>query len=243
MVVVIPRSLECAEILESTFVVITRFFLLTILTTAAFSANAHQQGDFLVRAGIANVDPDASSSTLVLDGNSIAASGADVEDNTQLGLTFTYMLTNNWAVDVLASTPFKHDISADTGALGLGVVDAGETKHLPPTVSLLYFPMEPSSKFQPYFGAGVNYTHFFDESVDSQLEGVLGDGDLDLDASWGLSAQVGFDYYLTDNMFLNANIYYIDIETDAEFEFAANRIEADVEIDPFVYLITLGWKI
>ena len=212
------------------------------LVLTAFGANAHQKGDFLVRAGIANVDPDASSGALVLDGAAIAGSGADVADDTQLGLTFTYMLSDSWAVDVLASTPFNHDISADTGALGLGGIDAGETKHLPPTVSLLYFPMDPSSKFQPYFGVGVNYTHFFDESVDSQLEGVLGDGDLELDASFGVSAQVGFDYMLTDQMFVNASVFWIDIDTDAEFEFAGNRLETDVEIDPLVYLLTLGWK-
>jgi len=212
------------------------------LLAAPIGLQAHQKGDFIARAGLANVSPDASSSALQLDGGAIAGSEADVDDNTQLGLTFTYMLTDNWAVDVLASTPFKHDISADTGALGLGEIDAGETKHLPPTVSLLYFPADSSSKFQPYLGAGVNYTIFFEESVDAQLEGVLGSGSLKLDDSLGLAVQAGIDYKISDQLLLNAGIFWIDIDTEAQFGFANNRIETDVEIDPFVFMLSLGWK-
>lgn len=212
------------------------------LVAAPLSVQAHEKGDFLVRAGIAHVAPDASSSQLVLDGGAAAGSEADVKSNTQLGLTFTYMLTDNWAVDVLASTPFTHDITADTGALGLGNIDAGETKHLPPTVSLVYFFAESGNKLQPYVGVGLNYTVFFDEEVDSQLEGVLGEGSLNLDASLGIALQAGVDYKLSDNLFLNAGVFWIDIDTEAEFDFANNRLETDVEIDPLVYMFTLGWK-
>ena len=208
----------------------------------ASTTQAHEAGSLIVRAGIANVSPDASSSSLFLDGGEVTGSGADVADNSQLGLTFTYMLTDKWDIDVLASTPFTHDIEASTGVLGLGTVDAGKTSHLPPTVSLMYFPANPASRFQPYFGAGVNYTLFFEEDVDSELEAVLGRGSLELDNSLGLALQVGLDYRLTERMFLNASVRWIDIDTDANFEFASNRIDADVEIDPFVYMVALGWK-
>lgn len=214
----------------------------TVFLLAANTSWAHEKGSLLVRAGLANVDPDASSSALVLDGTAIGSSSADVDDNTQLSLTVAYMLTDNLAVEVLASTPFEHDISADTGALGLGTIDAGSTQHLPPTVSLLYYPLDNSSDFQPYVGAGINYTIFFQEDVSADLEGVLGGGSLELDASFGLSAQIGFDYALNDKMFLNGSLWWIDIDTDAEFNFAANQLTTDVEIDPLVYQLTLGWR-
>ena len=205
-------------------------------------AVAHEQGEIIVRTGFANVSPDASSSALELNGGAIAGSEADVDDNSQLGLTFTYMLSDDWGLNVLASTPFKHDIEADTGALGLGTVDAGETKHLPPTFTLLYFPMDSQNAVQPYFGAGLNYTAFFSEDVDSELEGVLGSGSLSLDDSFGFAAQLGVDYHLSERLLLNASVYWLDIKTDATFEFVGNnRIDADVDIDPFVYLVTLGW--
>lgn len=205
-------------------------------------AQAHEAGDFIARAGIANVAPDASSSALVLDGVAIGSSEADVDDNTQLGLSFTYMLTDSWAIDILASTPFTHQIEASTGVLGLGTIDAGETTHLPPTVSLMYFPAAPSSKFQPYLGVGFNYTIFFEEDVDSELEAVLGRGSLELDDSFGLALQAGVDYQLTDQLYVSAGVRWIDIDTDAEFQFASNRIETEVEIDPLVYMVSLGWK-
>ncbi len=212
------------------------------LTFVSAQALAHQKGDLIIRGGIANVDPDASSSALVLDGTAIGRSEADVEDNFQLGLTFTYMLSDNLGLQVLASTPFKHEITADTGDLGLGTIDAGETKHLPPTVSLHYFPMRPDSRWQPYFGAGINYTTFFQEDVDSELEGVLGRGDLTLDDSIGLSLQAGLDYRINENLMINFDLWYVDIDTDAEFEFANNRIRTDVDIDPFVYMVSIGWR-
>lgn len=216
--------------------------LVSLVVAVGAKAHAHEQGTWVVRAGLANVAPNASSSTLALDGAAIGRSSADVDDNTQVSLTVAYMLTDNLALEVLASTPFQHDISASTGVLGLGKIDAGSTKHLPPTLSVLYYPLDSASRFQPYVGGGVNYTLFFDEDVDSELEGVLGNGSLDLDNSWGLSAQVGFDYLINESMFVNGSVWWIDIDTDAVFQFADNRVTTDVEIDPLVYQFTLGWR-
>ncbi|MEL6301668.1 MAG: OmpW family outer membrane protein [Pseudomonadota bacterium] len=213
-----------------------------VMLALGSTAVAYEPGTWFIRGGVANVSPDASSSALVLDGTAIGASSADVEDNTQLGLTFGYMLTDHWAIEVLASTPFTHEITADTGALGLGTIDAGETTHLPPTVSLQYWFADSSSTFQPYVGAGLNYTLFFDEDVDAQLEGVLGPGDLSLDASLGLALQAGFDYALTDKLALNVGVWWVDIDTDAKFNFAANQLTTEVEIDPLVYSVSLGWR-
>ncbi|MFK7914891.1 MAG: OmpW family protein [Pseudomonadales bacterium] len=203
---------------------------------------AYEGGDFVARAGFASVQPDASSSELNLDGGLIGGSEADVDSNTQLGLSFTYLFTDRWGIDVLASTPFTHQIEAATGALGLGTIDAGETKHLPPTVSVVYYPGPLSSRLQPYVGVGFNYTLFFQEDVDAELEAVLGSGSLTLDDSFGLALQVGVDYQLSEQLYLNAAVRWIDIDTDADFEFAGNRISTRVEIDPWVYMVALGWK-
>lgn len=210
----------------------------------ATTASAYDAGDTIIRVGIASVQPDASSTELALDGAAIAGSFADVKGNEQLGLTFTYMLTSNWGLEVLASTPFDHDITADTGALGLGVINAGSTKHLPPTISLQYFPMDGSSDFQPYVGLGVNYTKFFSENVATDLQGVLGNGTLDLDASIGLAAQIGMDYRISDKWQLNAAIWFADIETDATFRFEGGAVlTTDVAIDPIVPMVSLSYKL
>lgn len=74
------------------------------------------------------------------------------------------------------------------------------------------------------------------------MEGVLGPGDLSLDASLGLALQAGFDYALTDKLALNVGVWWVDIDTDAEFNFAANQLTTEVEIDPLVYSVSLGWR-
>ena len=99
----------------------------------ATSALAYDEGDIVFRAGAAMVDPDG-------DG---ALNGAlDVDDDTQLGLTLTYMITDNLGLGVLASTPFSHDIE-------LNGTTIGDTKHLPPTITLQYH-FDTGSSFHPY---------------------------------------------------------------------------------------------
>lgn len=168
----------------------------------------------------------------------------NVDNNTQLGLNIAYFFTDNWNVEVLAATPFSHDIGIGGG------INLGSTKHLPPTVTANYFFADPAAKFQPYAGIGINYTIFFDEEFNDGTVGVIKDAagatisDLDLDASFGLSAQLGADYQLSDNMFINASIRYIDIETEADFKVNGadlGKIET-VDIDPWVYTISVGYK-
>lgn len=201
-------------------------------------ALAYQAGDLILRAGVASVQPNEHSDPLALNGTPLPGTKAGIDNNEQLGLTLTYMLTPQWGVGVLAATPFEHDIKAK----GVGV-DAGSVKHLPPTVTLQYFPLGATSRWQPYVGLGVNYTLFFDEKVDGQLEGAgFGKGDLHVDNSWGWAGQAGLDYQIDDHWQLNAAVWYLDIDTDATFKFAANRITADVNVDPWVYMLGVGYR-
>ncbi|MEH6638878.1 MAG: OmpW family outer membrane protein [Porticoccaceae bacterium] len=227
------------KLLKDRFSIISVFVLgvtgSMLLTPAVL---AYESGDIIVRAGVASVQPVEDSGALEVNGAGVPGTGAGVEGDEQLGLTLTYMLSNRWGVGVLAATPFEHDLSAR----GLGV-DAGSVKQLPPTITLQYFPMHADCKFQPYVGLGVNYTKFFDEDINSELEGVLGAGDLELDDSFGLAAQAGMDYAINDHWLLNASVWYLDIDTTADFKFDSGvRVKADVDIDPWVYMVGLGYK-
>lgn len=204
------------------------------------SALAYQQGDIVARAGVAMVDPDASSSPLAINGSEVAGTSVDVDDNTQLGLTFLYMLSENVGVELLAATPFSHTVTAK----GLGAdLDVADVKHLPPTLSVQYFPMGSDSAFQPYVGVGLNYTLFFDEELTSDFKGALGDGSVKVDDSFGLAFELGCDYAINENLVLNAAIWSIDIDTSAEIKLDAGAtITTDVDIDPLVYMVGVGYK-
>ncbi|MAR92257.1 MAG: OmpW family outer membrane protein [Pseudomonadota bacterium] len=225
------------------------------LALASGSALAYQQGDMIVRAGAALVEPQEDSDELTVNGTklttavggAVAPAEAGVDSNTQLGLTFVYMVSDNIGLEVLAATPFSHNITANLGAVG--TVDAAEVKHLPPTVSVQYFPMGAGSELQPYVGVGLNYTTFFDEEVDDELDAVttsLGLGDarsLEVDDSFGLALQLGCDYAINENLVVNAAVWMIDIDTTATFKYAGgNKIEGDVDIDPMAYMVGLGYK-
>ncbi len=173
------------------------------------SVFAHKQGDFVLRVGAASVVPNDSSDKILGSQEELK-----VDSNTQLGLTFGYMFTDNISLELLAATPFSHDISTDL--LGLG--DIADTKHLPPTLMVQYYFGEPQSKFRPYVGAGLNYTIFFDEGFNNKAKNV-GLTDLKLDDSFGLAANVGVDYMINDQWFLNASAWYANIETEATYKF------------------------
>jgi outer membrane protein len=195
---------------------------------------AYEQGDWVVRVGMTNVAPDDSSNNVNVAGADLGV-GVNVGSNTQLGLNFVYFYSPQLAIEVLAATPFSHDIGLDT----LGPL--GSTKHLPPTISVNYYFAPPSARFQPYVGAGINYTIFFDEEF-SRDNSNAGFSKLDLDNSFGLAAQVGFDYMLDEKWLVNASVHWLNIDTEANFDLNDSAGSVDVSIDPFVYSITAGYR-
>jgi len=183
----------------------------------ANTSMAMDQGDWLIRLGATSVEPKSTNSPLV-----------SVDSAASLTVNFTYMMTENWGVEVLGAYPFEHDINLVDGT------EVGSTKHLPPTVSLQYHFL-PKSVFQPYIGAGINYTTFFDEELHGPLEG----SHLNLDDSWGWAGELGADFMLGDSWFLNVSIRYLDIQTDATIDGAPR---GEVAIDPWVYGGHVGFR-
>lgn len=197
--------------------------LAIVLGTTAYhtQSNAYEAGDFILRAGLASVQPDESPF------GTLKTLDASVDDAEALGITFSYMFTEHLALGLLASTPFKHDISA-------GGNKVAEIQLLPPTLHLEYFPLKSSSKWQPFVGVGVNYTTFFEEKTSGALSGT----DLELDDSFGLSLEAGIDYKINDKWIVNATVWNIDLETDAELDGADI---GGIELDPWVYMVSIGY--
>lgn len=215
------------------------------LVLTAGGVQAYEGGDVILRAGAATVAPDVDSGKLKANSATVVGAGGttttvDVDSNTQLGLSFTYMLDSNWGIELLVATPFSHTIKTKGGLSSLGKL--ADVKHLPPTLTVQYYPMASDSAFQPYVGAGLNYTTFFDESFKSEHKSSF--RNLELDDSFGLAVQAGFDYALTENLGVNAAVWWIDIDTEATFKSAdgATKYKVDAELDPLVYMVGLNYK-
>lgn len=179
------------------------------------AANA-DKGDWLGRARIISIDPDASSGPVT---------GVDVSSETTVELDFSYFVTNNLALELILGTK-EHDVS-------LNGTNLGTVSHLPPTLTLQYH-FAPQATFRPYVGVGLNYTRFY--SSDLHLAGSSLHVEKD---SWGGALQAGFDYQLSKNLFLNVDVKKIFIETDV---LSNGAFLTNLDIDPVVFGVGLGMK-
>ncbi len=217
--------------------------ILALLSTIPATAIANQAGDILVRGGLTMVSPDSGKTPILLNGNSDNGMSLTVNDNTQLGLNLVYFFDSNWAVELLAATPFTHDVTLQDpeGTLQADGALLAEVSHLPPALSAIYY-FDTNSVFKPYVGVGINYTIFFDDKF-SGAATDLGLSNIDLDGSFGYSVQVGSDYHINDKWHVNASVRYIELNSEATFEVGGESIgSASIDVDPMVYSIMLGYK-
>jgi len=193
-----------------------------LLMALASPALATEAGDWSFSVGVHSVDPASDNGTLA-DG----AFEVDVASDWEPTITAEYFFSPNLGLEILASLPFDHDIS-------LNGVEAGSTKHLPPTFTLQYH--FDGEKVSPFIGAGINYTLFFDQDTTGPLEGA----ELDLGNSWGLTARAGLDFKLSDKQAIRVDVRWMDIDTDV----SVNGDEVGtVDIDPIVYGIAYVWNL
>ena len=192
----------------------------SLATAMTQTAMAYEEGDIIVRVGAATVMPSD-------DTGEFGGTKLEVTENTQLGLTATYMFNKDFGVEVLAATPFNHTVKLEDGT------EVATASHLPPTVSLQYYTKKPMEALQPYAGVGVNYTVFFDEK--EKIDNAVNS----LDKSFGLSVSAGLDYAIDDHLLLNAAVWYIDIDTETNGGFTDGT---ELEIDPIVWMVGAGYK-
>lgn len=181
---------------------------LLAFTALAAPAFAQSAGDMTLGFGLGYVDPKS-------DNGTVAGGATTIGTNTRPTITFEYFIRDNIGIEVLGALPFKHDINIAGARIG-------ETKHLPPTVSINYH-IPTGGPLTPFVGVGLNYTTFFEDR--SPL------GELEIDDSFGLAAHVGFDYALSAKSALRMDLRYIDIDADVNL----NGVKVgEVEIDPLV---------
>ena len=227
----------------------------TIASLLLAASAAPALANWSVNVGAISVAPQDSSGHLnvveTVAGLPANSTEVSVNNNTQLGITIDYQLNKNWTLELIAATPFSHDMAVKGSAIdGLKV---GKTKHLPPTLLAQYHFMPQHQRFDPFIGVGVNYTLFFDEKVDNQLVSALqalevttANDKVSLKAknSFGLALQAGLNIKLTDTLGLHMMVSKIDIDTTGRVQVNGNTIQrVDLSIDPYVAMVGLRWKL
>jgi outer membrane protein len=197
----------------------------------AGTAQAYEAGNWLFRIGAYGVFPESDNLTNV---PTTGGATLDVDDGYSLGFNFTYMINPNIGIELLAALPFGHDLKLSGSAFPGVNGTVGHTDQLPPTLSLQYH-FSPESSVRPYVGIGLNYTNFFNEDTEGALEGTS----LKLDDSWGVAGQLGIDIDVAPNWFVNADLRYIGISTDAKLNGVGI---GTVDINPWVVGLTVGTR-
>ncbi|MET3133678.1 outer membrane protein [Oxalobacteraceae bacterium GrIS 1.11] len=180
-----------------------------------------QESPWLVRARAVHLNPADKSDPI---GGVGASDRLTVSSKTIPEVDISYFFTPNWAAELVLTYPQKHDVMLDGTTIGT-------FKHLPPTLTAQYHFL-PAAQFDPYLGAGVNYTNI------SKVELLNGAGSLEHN-SWGLALQAGVDYKIDKNWSLNLDVKKVQIRSDV---MVGGVKVSNVKIDPLLIGVGLGYR-
>jgi outer membrane protein len=181
-------------------------------------------GDLMVRLRGIYVSPE--------DSAQIDPIGGDTQISSEYApeIDFTYFLLDQIALELVLTTT-RHNVKVKDSSIG--DVDIGKISLLPPTLLLQWHPL-PGAKISPYVGGGVNYNVFYDQKT----EGIITDADYD--DTVGYAVQAGVDVHLIDKFWLNLDVKKYWIDTRAKFN--GGTITADVDLDPWLFGVGIGYK-
>lgn len=196
----------------------------------ALAGTASAQGlldNFQFKVGVSLIQPDESATISAIGGT------VDISDEYVPSLQVEYFFNDNISVELLCCIA-THDVKAVSTSLG--TVNLGKVSHFPPTVTAKYRWTD-FGAFQPYVGAGVNYTTFYDDELPAGGPVTA----ISYDDSFGGALQAGFDYKLDEHWAINVDIRKIWISTDVTLT-AGATINADVDINPLVMTVATGYR-
>jgi outer membrane protein len=190
------------------------------LVGAAVPALA-QESPWLVRVRAVHIDPADKSDPV---GGTGASDRLHVSSKWIPEVDISYFLTPHWAAELVLTYPQKHDVTLDGQRIG-------SFKHLPPTL-LAQYHFLPGAQFDPYVGAGINYT------LISKVDILNGAGRLEHD-SIGAALQAGVDFRIDRKWSVNLDVKKVQIRSDVDI----NGVRASrVKIDPVLLGVGVGYR-
>lgn len=201
---------------------LTRLALAAVAAASLAAPVASQAADgpWLVRARAVNLDPANKDST-----------GLDLSVNSKVipELDISYFFTPNIAAELVLTVPQKHDIKS-------GDTTIGSIKHLPPTLTVQYHFL-PTATFRPYVGVGVNLTLFSDVDFNPAVQAALQPSVEN--TSIGMAYGAGFDYKLTEQLYLNVDVKKVHIHAKIK---SFGEDAGTLKVNPVLFGIGLGYR-
>lgn len=200
-----------------------RLVLSSFALAAALAASGANAQSFSLTLGYQNTDPKS-------DNGQLAGADATVNDDWSLTGSAAYAFNDNWSVELWSGlAKFEHEVSL----AGLGTVASVE--HRPTTLSVNYH-FAPDSTVRPFIGLGYGWVNVSGERSLGALSGLGIDGS----NADGIAFGAGLDWFVSDTVFIRADVRRLSFETDVTVETLGNVGTADV--DPIVYGISAGLR-
>ena len=200
-----------------------RLVLTSLALAAALAASGANAQSFSLTLGYQNTDPKS-------DNGQLAGADATVNDDWSLTGSAAYAFNDNWSVELWSGlAKFEHEVSL----AGLGTVASVE--HRPTTLSVNYH-FAPDSTVRPFIGLGYGWVNVSGERTLGALSGLGIDGS----NANGIAFGAGLDWFVSDNVFIRADVRRLSFETDVTVETLGNVGTA--EVDPIVYGISAGLR-
>ncbi len=192
------------------------------VATPAFAADGEAQGNWMLRLRATYLDMADKSNAIPALG--VPSDAITVNNKWIPELDVTYFFTRNIAAELVLTVPQKQDVYLNGNKIGT-------FKHLPPTL-LVQYHFLPEGTFRPYVGAGLNFTRIWGADIAGNT--------LQLD-NWSVAPalQIGMDYKLTKNWFLNADIKKVWLASDVK---AGGVKVSKVNLDPWLFSMGVGYR-
>jgi len=210
---------------------------LAVLALAAGAAQAQQAGNWMGRVGVTRISPHVSSGNLTAP--SLPGTQADIRSDTEPSAGITYMVTNNWSVDLPLALPYKHDIVGAGAIAGAGKI--GDVKALPITLFGQYRFGTPDAKFRPYLGAGPTYVKFYHERSTAVLSALTAGSPttLSVGSKLALTVQGGATMAFNERWFVDAMVAKTFLKTRTTLSTGQTL---DIRSDPLTLALSVGYR-
>ncbi|MCH9690709.1 MAG: hypothetical protein K0U59_01410 [Gammaproteobacteria bacterium] len=200
------------------------------------------ESKFIVRIGASYADPDDANTSEIREDY---AEGFDLKSETTWQISGVWMPVEHWGIELMYIGSADTDLDFKGASRDEYGKRFAEFKAESSSAYINWYMLDESCLFQPYFGVGVNYTDFHDESVKSGLLGAT-DG-IGVGYSWGATAQLGVDFRFGrgDSFLINASVQYIESSPDisAYRSFLNEEVKdwGDIDYDPWVFNLGVGY--
>jgi outer membrane protein len=206
---------------------------------ASLPAHAQSKGDWLIRAGLTSVNPQVKSGDL--SAPTVPGTKIDVTASTVVGGGISYMLTDNWSVDLPLAVFLENKIKGDGAIKGSGQI--GSTKSIPATLFGQYRFGEANATWRPYVGAGPTYAKFTETTGNGTLTALTNPGgpgtSLKIKDKLGYSIEAGITYAFSPKCFADLTVIKTKLKTTSTLSTGQT---IDVTLDPVTVGFYVGFK-